>query len=134
MNDQTEASSNRCGRHAYDTTHHSPNTSIQGAPHARTEREGPFNGSETLSQHTSDEEYENPEQLESTWLSRAHSRVEELRRLFNLPPSEVKPSAPVLQKILSQLHPANLTSISPVVWPTSHEWCVQSSMWMFEQA
>ena len=89
MKQESEASSNREG-HADDATHHSPKNSVLGAPPARAEREAQSDGSETMSEHSSDEEYEGPEHSESVWLSRAQSRVEELRRLFNLPPSEVK--------------------------------------------
>lgn len=45
----------------------------------------------TASHENSDEEYEGSEHSESTWLSRAQSRTEELRKLFHLPPGEVGP-------------------------------------------
>lgn len=43
----------------------------------------------TASQQNSDDEYEGSHHSESTWLSRAQSRTEELRKLFHLPPGEV---------------------------------------------
>ncbi|CAL8460897.1 g428 [Coccomyxa elongata] len=42
----------------------------------------------TASLQNSDEEYEDSQQSESTWLSRAQHRTEELRKLFHLPPGE----------------------------------------------
>ena len=74
---------------AEDATHHSTNFSFQGAPPGRTAKGAKHNASETVSQQSSDNEYEDSEHSESIWLSRAQSRVEEIRRLFNLPPSEV---------------------------------------------
>ncbi len=114
MSQKADAPSNHTGGRANDTTHHSQNTSILGGTIARADRDGPFNSSENMSQHSSDEEYEGPEHLESAWLSRAHSRVEELRRLFNLPPSEVKPSRPVCEKspfVFYQPTPLQLTQL-----------------------
>ena len=70
---------------AEETTHHS----TQGAPPGRTAKGARHNASETVSQQSSDNEYEDSEHSGSIWLSRAQSRVEEIRRLFNLPPSEV---------------------------------------------
>ena len=118
MSQRADAPSNHTGGRANDTTHHSPDTSILGAPTARARREGPFNDSENMSQHSSDEEYEGQEQSESTWLSRAHSRVEELRRLFNLPPSEVKPSPVAYKKVPIRLPFGQSKLISPSVWHT----------------
>ena len=69
--------------------HHSTYFSFQGAPPARTAKGAKHNASEAVSQQSSDNEYEDSEHSESIWLSKAQSRVEEIRRLFNLPSSEV---------------------------------------------
>ena len=68
---------------------HSPEASFRGAPTVRTGKAANSAVSETASQKSSDIEYEDSEHSEAVWLSRAQSRVEELRKLFNLPPSEV---------------------------------------------
>lgn len=74
---------------AEDTTHHSTNFSFQGESPDRTAKRAEHNDSEAVSQQSSDNEYEDSEHSEFIWLSRAQSRVEEIRRLFNLPSSEV---------------------------------------------
>ena len=68
---------------------HSPDASFRGAPAVQTGKAADSAVSETVSQRSSDIEYEDSEHSEAVWLSRAQSRVEELRKLFNLPPSEV---------------------------------------------
>ena len=101
MNKTIQISGNRSEGQADDAPHHRPNATILGAVHAQAEGGAHFTGSGNMSQQSSDEEYEGPGHLESVWLSRAHSRVEELRRLFNLPPSEVKPPSFVCRNRLS---------------------------------
>lgn len=68
---------------------HSPEASFRGAPTVPIGKAANSAVSETVSQKSSEIEYEDSEHSEAVWLSRAQSRVEELRKLFNLPPSEV---------------------------------------------
>ena len=109
MNHNSVSSSHRSEGNVDDATHHSPNTSFQEAPPVRNGKDAHENGSDTTSQHSSDEEYEGSEHSESVWLSRAQSRVEELRKLFNLPPSEVT------QAFLG-VHNLEQTALYPFLW------------------
>lgn len=79
---ETQDQSNAGGSEAADSTNGIARSSF---------REGSVTqaSSLTASQQNSDDEYEGSEHSESTWLSRAQSRTEELRKLFHLPPGEV---------------------------------------------
>lgn len=70
-----------------------PTGSTNGMGH-KSFREGSVTqgSSLTASLQNSDDEYEESQHSESTWLSRAQHRTEELRKLFHLPTGEVRSS------------------------------------------
>ncbi len=78
------------GEAAFHAQSAEPTGSTNGMGH-RSFREGSVTqgSSVTASLQNSDEEYEDSQHSESTWLSRAQHRTEELRKLFHLPPGEV---------------------------------------------